>query len=156
MPSLVVDASVAIKWFNPAEDLADRANLIRDDYVHGRIALVMPAFWDYEIVNGINKAVARRKLTAEEGRDAIRLILAVHAQRAALPSPHESYEMAQRYQRSVYDSWYLALAEQTACEFWTADRRLYNAVHEQWPFVRWLADYQTPPTASDEDERGRS
>jgi hypothetical protein len=40
VPSLVVDASVAIKWFNPAEDLADRANLIRDDYVHGRIALV--------------------------------------------------------------------------------------------------------------------
>jgi hypothetical protein len=39
VPSLVVDASVAIKWFNPAEDLADRANLIRDDYVHGRIAL---------------------------------------------------------------------------------------------------------------------
>ena len=76
MPSLVVDASVAIKWFNPAEDLADRANLIRDDYVHGRITLVVPAFWDYEIVNGINKAVARRELTAEEGRDAIRLMLA--------------------------------------------------------------------------------
>ena len=131
MPSLVVDASVAIKWFNPAEDLADRANLIRDDYVHGRIALVVPAFWDYEIVNGINKAVARCDLTAKEGRDAVRLMLAVRAQRVALPPPHESYELAQRYQRSVYDSWYLALAEQTACEFWTADRKLYNAVHEQ-------------------------
>jgi predicted nucleic acid-binding protein len=156
VPSLVVDASVAIKWFNPAEDLADRANLIRDDYVHGRITLVVPAFWDYEIVNGINKAVARHDLTAEEGRNAVRLMLAVHAQRVALPPPHESYALAQRYQRSVYDSWYLALAEQTACEFWTADRKLYNAVHEQWPFVRGLADYQTTPTASDEDERDRS
>lgn len=149
MSSLVIDASVAIKWFNPAEDLADRANLIRADYVHGRIALVVPAFWEYEIVNGINKAVARRDLAAEEGREAIRLLLAVRAQRRALPSPHESYEMAQRYQRSIYDSWYLALAEQAGCEFWTADRKLYNAVHEQWTFVRWLADYHTIPPASD-------
>ncbi len=153
MPSLVVDASVAIKWFNPAEALADQANLIREDYVHGRLALVVPVFWDYELINGINKAIARRDLTAEEGHDAVRLVLAVRAQRVPLPSPQESYELAQRYQRSVYDSWYLALAEQTACEFWTADRKLYNAVHEQWPFVRWLADYHETLPASDEDER---
>jgi predicted nucleic acid-binding protein len=135
VPSLVVDASVAIKWFNPAEDLADRANLIRDDYVHGRIALVVLAFWDYEIVNGINKAVARRDLTGKEGRDAVRLMLAVRAQRVALPPPHESYELAQRYQRSVYDSWYLALAEETACEFWTADRKLYKGCDNHWTLL---------------------
>lgn len=147
--------AVAIKWFNPTEGLSDRAALIRDDYAHGRIALVVPAFWDYEIVNGINKAVARQDLTAEEGRDAVRLILVVRAQRVPLPSPNQSYELAQRYQRSVYDSWHLALAEQTGCEFWTADRKLYNAVHEQRTFVRWLADYQPTSPDSDEDERVR-
>lgn len=152
MPSLVVDASVAIKWFNPAEALAESANLIRADYVHGRIALVVPVFWDYEIANGINKAVARGNLTADEGREAVRLILAVQAQRVPLPSPDDSYELAQRYQRSVYDSWYVALAQQLGAEFWTADRKLYNALHEPLPFVRWLADYQSVEADGSEDE----
>ncbi len=152
MRSLVVDASVAIKWLNPAEDLADQARLIRDDYVYSRITIVVPAFWDYEIVNGINKAVARHDLTAAEGREAVGLMLAVQAQRIPLPSPSESYELAQRYQRSVYDSWYVALAEQLGCEFWTADRKLFNALNDRLVFVRWLADYEGAPAMSDEDE----
>ncbi len=32
---LVVDASIAVKWLNPQETLADKANLIRDDYAQG-------------------------------------------------------------------------------------------------------------------------
>jgi predicted nucleic acid-binding protein len=56
-------------------------------------------FWDYEIANGINKAVARGDLTAEQGRKAVRLILAVQARRVPLSSPDESYELAQHYLR---------------------------------------------------------
>ncbi|ETX02635.1 MAG: hypothetical protein ETSY1_02875 [Candidatus Entotheonella factor] len=148
MRSLVVDASVAIKWFNPAEALAEYANLIRADYAHGHIALVVPVFWDYEIANGLNKAVARGDLNSEQGREAVCLILAVQATRVPLPSPVESYELSQRFQRSVYDSWYVALAQQIDGEFWTADRKLYNALQGQLPFVRWLGDYQSAASVS--------
>ena len=148
MRSLVVDASVAIKWLNPAEPLADKANIIRDAYEQGHITFLVPTFWDYEIVNGVNKAVARGDLTEEEGREAISLLLTVHAYRRPLPSPHESYELARKYQRSVYDSWYLALAEELGSEFWTADQKLYNAVKDQLPFVKWLGDYEEETTTS--------
>jgi predicted nucleic acid-binding protein len=137
----VVDASVAVKWLNPSETLSDRASIMRDDYKQGLVSLLVPAFWDYEVVNGMNKAVARGDLTAPEGREAIELLLAITAQRMPLPSPHESYNLARKYQRSVYDSWYLALAEEMGCAFWTADRRLYNAVKDRLAFVRWLGDY---------------
>jgi hypothetical protein len=43
--------------------------------------------------------------------------------------------------RSVYDSWYLSLSETTGCPFWTAETKLYNAVHAHLAFVRWLGDY---------------
>ncbi|MBI4334891.1 MAG: type II toxin-antitoxin system VapC family toxin [Chloroflexi bacterium] len=145
MHSLVVDASIAVKWLNPYEILADKANLIRNDYEQGRVSFLVPAFWDYEVANGINKAVARGHFSEQEGRDAITLLLAMRAQREALPSPQESYELARRYQRSVYDSWYLYLAEKTGCEFWTADQKLYNAVKDMLPFVRWLENYQGCP-----------
>jgi len=142
VPKLVVDASVTIKWLNPHESLADQANAIRADYEHGHVALLVPAFWAYEVVNGVNKAVARGDLTEQEGQEAITLLLAVQVHTTAFPSPQESYALARKYQRSVYDSWYLALAEATGCAFWTADARLYNAVKERLPFVRWLGEYR--------------
>ena len=141
MRSLVVDASVAIKWLNPREVLADKARVLYADYEQGQFSLLVPAFWDYEVVNGINKAIARGDLTKQEGHEAIALLLAMQAQKVPLPSPQESYNLARKYQRSVYDSWYLSLAEETGCEFWTADRKLYNAVKDSLAFVRWLGDY---------------
>lgn len=145
MGRLVVDASIVVKWLNPHEVMADKANLIRNDYESGEISLLVPAFWDYEVANGINKAVARSYLSEQEGNDAIALLLALHAQKEPLPSPQASYDMARRYQRSVYDSWYLHLAENTGCEFWTADQKLYNAVKDKVPCVRWLGDYKSQP-----------
>ena len=142
MPRLVLDASIAVKWLNPHEPLADKANLIRDDYERGQVSLLVPTFWEYEVANGLNKAVARGHLSEEEGREAITLLLALPAQKEPLPSSQESYASARRYQRSVYDSWYLHLAETTGCEFWTADQKLYNALKDAFPWVRWLADYQ--------------
>jgi predicted nucleic acid-binding protein len=148
VPRLVLDASIVVKWLNPHEILADKANLIRDDYEQGQISLLVPAFWDYEVVNGINKAVARSDLSEEEGREAMALLLAVQAQKEPFPSPQESYNLARRYQRSVYDSWYLYAAEQASCEFWTADQKLYNAMKDKVSFVRWLEDYRTHPAPS--------
>ncbi len=142
MPSLVVDASVAIKWLNPSEALADKASALYADYAQGHFALLVPAFWDYEVANGINKAVARGDVTEQEGQEALALLLAVQAHKPPLPAPQQSYALARRYRRSVYDSWYLALAETTGCAFWTADRKLYNAVHEDLTFVKWLGDYE--------------
>lgn len=141
MRSLVVDASVAIKWLNPREVLADKANALYADYEQGQFSLLVPAFWDYEVVNGINKAVARGDLTEQEGHDAIFLLLAVRAHKVSLPTPQQSYALARRYRRSVYDSWYLSLAETVGCAFWTADAKLYNALQESLVFVKWLGDY---------------
>jgi hypothetical protein len=36
----------------------------------------------------------------------------------------------------------VALAERDGVELWTGDERLYNALHAQYPSVRWIADYQ--------------
>jgi predicted nucleic acid-binding protein len=141
VPSLVVDASVAIKWLNPSEALADKANALYADYAQGHCSLLVPAFWEYEVANGMNKAVARGDLTEQEGQAALALLFAVQVHKTSLPTPQQSYALARRYRRSVYDSWYLALAETAGCAFWTADAKLYNAVHAQLTFVQWLGDY---------------
>jgi predicted nucleic acid-binding protein len=35
-------------------------------------------------------------------------------------------------QVAAYDSFYLALAESLGCEFWSADKKLANAVGQPW------------------------
>jgi predicted nucleic acid-binding protein len=51
--------------------------------------------------------------------------------------------LAKKFDRpAAYDSHYLALAEMLGCELWTGDRRLYNAVKDELPWVKWLGDYR--------------
>lgn len=42
-------------------------------------------------------------------------------------------------QPRAYDAHYLAVAEREGCELWTTDRRLYNAVQPDLPWVRLAA-----------------
>ena len=141
MAEIVVDASVSVKWINRAEVDADKAVQIWEAYEQGRLSFVLPVFWDYEVVNVINRTVNRGALSEEEGKEAVTLLLAVRAEKVPLPSGQESYDLARRYRRSVYDSFYLSLAEARGCLFYTADERLYNAVKDDLPFVRWLRYY---------------
>jgi predicted nucleic acid-binding protein len=53
-----------------------------------------------------------------------------------------AYELATQFNRpTAYDSQYLAVAERLNCEFWTADQRLFNAAHEQLPWVKWVGNF---------------
>jgi predicted nucleic acid-binding protein len=53
-----------------------------------------------------------------------------------------AFDIAVQFNLRVYDCIYVALAERKRIEFWTADERLYNALHAQFPFVCWIAQYQ--------------
>ena len=57
------------------------------------------------------------------------------------PTLSEAYRLARTYRRSVYDSLYLAVAQNQQIDLWTGDRRLCNAVRQSLPFVKWIGDY---------------
>ncbi|MCH8296323.1 type II toxin-antitoxin system VapC family toxin [Candidatus Poribacteria bacterium] len=71
MDEAVVDASVSIKWIKPNEPDFEQANRLLTDYQNGYLALLAPAFWEYELANGVNKAIAQRVLSEEEGQEAL-------------------------------------------------------------------------------------
>jgi predicted nucleic acid-binding protein len=42
---------------------------------------------------------------------------------------------------SAYDSYYLVLAQALECDFWTADKRLFNALQEtRLGWVHWIEE----------------
>jgi len=141
---LVVDASVAVKWVNPKEPLAREARLLLADFRAGRVKVIVPELWAYEVANALRKAVNRGDLEPPQGRTALESLLALPIEFRPLPPALRVYDRAGQLGTSIYDAIYLVLAEEGGCEFWTADGRLYNACRGKLGWVRWIGDYKSP------------
>jgi predicted nucleic acid-binding protein len=134
---LVVDASCSMPLVLPGAHGSHFHSLLSDWTGQG-CRLCAPTLWVYEMTSALCKAVHFGMLTGDEGRRALHL---VHGMGIALIPPDHTqarlaYDWTVRLGRaSAYDSFYLALAETLACELWTADRRLHQAVDLPW--VRW-------------------
>jgi predicted nucleic acid-binding protein len=120
---LVVDASVAIKWFSVEHDspVAELVPL--------RDSLTAPELLVAELCN-VSWKLHRRGLLAAGQVDAIpsaipRYVSALHALRALAP---RAVAIARTLDHPAYDCFYLALAERERAEVVTADKRLLARV----------------------------
>ena len=52
---------------------------------------------------------------------------------------------AELQQRWIYDSFYLALAIELDCQFWTADRNFYNAAFQNYSQIHYIAEADSTP-----------
>jgi predicted nucleic acid-binding protein len=121
--TLVVDASVAIKWVLP-ETGSERAVAIRaqnDD-------LIAPSLVYAEIGNAIWRAVLRGDVSAQDAHTDLAIAIAHYRRLVALDELADmALALAVRLRHPVYDCLYLALAQRERCALITADRRLLNA-----------------------------
>ncbi|HSG40443.1 MAG TPA: type II toxin-antitoxin system VapC family toxin [Thermoanaerobaculia bacterium] len=124
MTRFVVDASVAIKWFVP-EIHSDAAERLLTD----KLELWVPDFIWAEFGNILLKKWRQGEISLEKARfilGAFRYFSLKAYSSEALADA--AWEIASQFQRSFYDSLYLALAVQQGYRMVTADRRLYNAL----------------------------
>jgi predicted nucleic acid-binding protein len=137
---LVVDSSFGFRSVVPGPHQA-RYDAFRRDWRRRGDDLVAPTLWCYEVTSALTKAVRFGPLRPERARASLNLIDSLGV-RLIPPDENQTrraFEWTLRLGRAAaYDSFYLALAEQLGCEFWTADERLYNAANRPW--VRWLAN----------------
>jgi predicted nucleic acid-binding protein len=140
MSAIVVDASVAAKWFLPkhGENLTDEALELFRRYSRGDIFLMAPDLFWAELANIFWKAVRQQRWTkasAETALGALQQIkLTIVPTRTLLKS---AFDIAISHDRTAYDSLYLALAVLLNVSFVTADERLVNALGATLP-VKWL------------------
>lgn len=140
MTSYVLDASVAAKWVLPAQDepLVAEAEGLLATFVDGTCALAVPDLFWPEITNILWKSVAQRRLNERDAVDRLtslkRLAMPVMLTE---PLAGESLAISLAYQRSAYDSFYVALAVSMRRSLITADERLAHALGTRLP-VRWL------------------
>lgn len=124
MNDLVIDASVAIKWFvsEPDSDLAERI-------LTSSVRLVAPQLLLLEIANGLWKNVLKKLISEDDATAALReapsIIEFLHADQSLAA---QALAMAMELEHPFYDCLYIALASHLKTVCITADMRLIRAV----------------------------
>jgi predicted nucleic acid-binding protein len=140
---VVIDASVALKWRLRDEEAANAADAILDDFLGGKLELLTPTLFDYEIANALRVAVARQRVSEQAAASALTDFARYSIVRYDfLHLAVLAFQLSGEHQRSAYDSAYLALAQSSGTWLYTGDKRLYNAVKDALAWVKWLGDYQ--------------
>lgn len=133
MKPLIVDASVAAKWFLPEPDASAALRLL-----NGRHRLIAPDLIRSQFGNIVWKLHARGVLDTDEASDMIEHFLSL-----PLEIHDSTYLLAPALQialatgRTVYDCLYLALAVELGGTVVTADERRANALQSS-PFTRFM------------------
>jgi predicted nucleic acid-binding protein len=138
--SVVVDASVAVKWCLPSvrEELVAEAEELLESSRRDQVRFLVPDLFWVEVANALWKAVRRNEISSNNAAAAMSFLRDLDI--ATLPSfdiVPQALDLAITHGRTVYDSLYVALALQSKSSLITADERLANALAARFP-VKWL------------------
>jgi predicted nucleic acid-binding protein len=123
MTNLIVDASVAARWFVPALAWRSAAELLKDSNT-----LLAPELILAETANAFWKSVRAGYMTPSEMQSAVVQLPACFEELATLRDlAGEAANMAIALNHPVYDCFYLALARRERAALVTADKRLAAA-----------------------------
>lgn len=133
---LVLDASLAVKWFN-VEPLRDKALIIRDKHVNGEIDLIAPNLLFYEVANALRY---NPRFGIEEVKSALTALeelgIITYDFRGELRE--KSIELAYTFGITVYDAAYVALAILQNATLYTADKEV--AAKTTLPNVKHISE----------------
>ena len=137
--TVVLDANILIAFGLSDEPLHTQAHQILSAWRTSETSLVAPRLFRSEITAVIRKAVYQERITHEQGRKMLAQFLVYpvefHEDNVLLKT---AYELAETFNRPrAYDAQYLALAQRLSCEFWTANERLFNAIHNDFLNIHW-------------------
>jgi len=138
--TLVLDASIAAKWWLPAprETLRHEALSLLERYAQGQIRFIVPDLFWLELANILWKALRQGRCSRSLAESAIRDTRSRNFPTiSSVELLPEAFAIADNFDRTVYDSVYVALAVARKAELVTADERLANALATYFP-VKWL------------------
>lgn len=122
---LVIDASVAVKWFfsdDPTEQDTGKAVELLMGLSQGRYEIYQPAHWLVEVY-----AVIVRRSAANAAQEALGILHALELDVVDHLAIHElAGALAQQYQHHLFDTLYHAVALETDSLLITADEKYWQ------------------------------
>lgn len=126
MKDIVIDASVALKWFQPQEDGSAEASQLLKDAAQGQIRLYAPTLLILEITNVL---VKRKKISPETVAQIVAEIvqLPITFVDVSIEEYVSLLPYMKKYDLTAYDALYLHLAHLKNAQLVTADQQLLAA-----------------------------
>ena len=122
--TLVIDASVVVKWFVPEPDSG-----VADSLIESGEALIAPDIVLIEVANAFSKICQRGEMATDQAAAALTAL--ANGALSLYPSiglVAAALRLASDLKHPVYDCLYVALAEREGASLVTADERLYGCV----------------------------
>ena len=141
VPTLVVDASVAVKWVLP-EPESEPALRIQEEFQDEKLDLVAPHLLISEAGNVLWKRVRRGDLDARSAQRCFQQLL--RDSPVLLDSPAVSLSalhLAMAHGQTFYDCLYLAWALEQRCDLVTADEKFFRAMRPAFACIRLLGEF---------------
>lgn len=143
---VVLDASVLLAFYLPAEPYKAQALALLAEATTGRMKLVVPTLTHYEVLNVLSRATRGLKkgqaLSLEEAQEILAAIEFLPLEERGVKGLEgRILEITQKYQRNAYDAAYLALAEQLVADLLTGDEQLYRALKAKFKQMKFIGSW---------------
>ncbi len=138
---MILDASVAAKWFLPDESLVAQAHLVRIAMLERQVILAAPTVLWPEVAHALVRAVRRERLdqeTAQVMSDDFLDVRPLVTEEEV--DPREAVRVALTTGVSAYDAQYLHLGARLDSKVLTADRRMFERGRKHGFELVWLGD----------------
>jgi predicted nucleic acid-binding protein len=125
----VIDASIIVKWFSNEED-SDKAIKLRNMHIRGEISIVVPELVFMEVMNSLRY----KKISVDSLTKANKDLWDVQLETIYLDEflLNKATEISVKYNLTVYDGIYAALAQIHGAPLITSDNKLLefpNSTH---------------------------
>lgn len=132
---IIIDTSVAFKWFDESEINRHLAVTQLTHHLKKQTEICVPDLFFYEITNAWATKSSLTIIDIEA--NILRLQkYSLNVSRATLPQILKASDLAKKYHVSVYDAVYAMLAIENHCELITADTRFVKQLN--LPFIKLL------------------
>ena len=142
MDKVCIDASLALKWVLP-ETYTDRAQELLRGWITKGYTLIAPTLFIFEVTSALRNKVHREIITQEDGFSALNQISRGRIELITSPNLVErAWAISEDLELpTAYDAFYLALAEEEGCEFWTADKNLVKILkRHKIRWAKWIGE----------------
>ncbi len=122
---LVVDASVLVKWV-VQEEYSEDARRLRDDFLEGRVSIHVPCTAILEASSALRKYVLRGLADDSTAAEALRLLVdsGLRIEPLGDEDPLSTLSLSLDAGITVYDAYYVSLAQRLDAPLITADEKL--------------------------------
>ncbi len=143
--SVVIDASVLLAFYLPAEPYKAQALEFLGEAVAGRVKLIVPTLTRYEALNVLSRVTRGlkrgQKLSLEDAQEILTAIDGLKLEERTVKGlDKQILKVAHENQCTAYDAAYLALAAKLSADLLTGDERFHNNLGPRFKHIKFLGD----------------